>query len=260
MNLLDALIGVVDLKNGQAVHAVAGNREHYLPLTVANGPPGDATGLVKHYYALGLRRFYLADLNALCGLRSQQSEIAELLYAMPSVAPETQEVFLDDGTSLLSYVTNFPLRRVISTEACRTPEDWLAAAIRVPSERVVLGLDLNGSQIRSASSSSSSSRDLLTNARPWVHAARASNCRTVLVLDLQFVGAAQGVGTANACRLLSAAEPGFKWLSGGGVRSGDDVQRLRAVGCSGILVGTALHREPLASEIRDAVAEYCRMV
>ena len=60
MRPLDALIGVVDLKHGQAVHAIAGNRDQYLPLAIANKPAGDALALLVHYYSLGLRRFYLA--------------------------------------------------------------------------------------------------------------------------------------------------------------------------------------------------------
>ncbi len=137
---------------------------------------------------------------------------------------------------LSSFATCFPLRRVISTEACQTPEDWLDAASKsLPLSSAWLGSQ-RGTDTKCKFSSAQTS-DLLTNARPWLLAARAAHCPAVLVLDLQFVGADQGVGTTNACRILSVAEPGFEWLSGGGVRTGGDVERLQAAGCSGVLVG-----------------------
>ena len=67
------VIGVVDLLAGRAVHARAGRRESYRPVTAVAGSPieaGDALGLARAYIdRLGLTEMYAADLDAIMGTK-----------------------------------------------------------------------------------------------------------------------------------------------------------------------------------------------
>ena len=56
------IVGVIDLLDGQAVHAIAGNRNQYQPIAFCNGDP---LALVAYYRTFGLSALYVADLDAI---------------------------------------------------------------------------------------------------------------------------------------------------------------------------------------------------
>jgi phosphoribosylformimino-5-aminoimidazole carboxamide ribotide isomerase len=51
----------------------------------------------------------------------------------------------------------------------------------------------------------------------------------------------RGLGTLDLCRRLRAARPSLELISGGGVRSHDDLRLLSSAGCDWVLVASALH-------------------
>src|SRR5688572_15392221 len=63
------VIGVIDLRDGAAVRARGGRRDHYQPIDVVAGEPirpGDAHALARHYVdRFGLTCLYVADLDAI---------------------------------------------------------------------------------------------------------------------------------------------------------------------------------------------------
>src|SRR4051795_5614583 len=63
------VVGVIDLKDGTAVHAVRGERERYRPVrSVMSGDDGDAVALARAFRSeLGLGEVYVADLDAMGG-------------------------------------------------------------------------------------------------------------------------------------------------------------------------------------------------
>ena len=69
------LVGVIDLLGGKAVHAIAGQRAKYQPVRFCDG---DAGKLVQHYREIGVRSFYVADLDAIGGGPLQAGLLREL--------------------------------------------------------------------------------------------------------------------------------------------------------------------------------------
>ena len=62
------VIGVIDLKDGVAVHAVRGERQSYRPVRsglVEGADPVDVARALRD--RLGLRELYVADLDAIAG-------------------------------------------------------------------------------------------------------------------------------------------------------------------------------------------------
>ncbi len=86
--LADRLVGVIDLIDGRAVHAIAGNRRRYCDVAFCGGDP---LLLAEHYLALGLTRIYVADLNALAGKALQTRTLGRLLDL------DLQQVLVDIG-------------------------------------------------------------------------------------------------------------------------------------------------------------------
>ena len=72
------VVGVIDLKDGTAVHAVRGERERYRPVrSVVTGDDGDPLALARAFRSeLGLDELYVADLDAITGAGEQPRPIA----------------------------------------------------------------------------------------------------------------------------------------------------------------------------------------
>ena len=72
------IIPVLDLAGGVAVHAQAGDRSRYAPLTsdLVPGRTGDAVALLRAFHAvLGVHECYVADLDAIQGGALQRALI-----------------------------------------------------------------------------------------------------------------------------------------------------------------------------------------
>lgn len=77
------IFGVIDLRGGKAVHAIAGRRDEYRPVrlcrssdrhfaALSQGQDGDAVALVDAFLEKGVGGTYIADLDSICE-RSQLS-------------------------------------------------------------------------------------------------------------------------------------------------------------------------------------------
>ena len=224
---------MLDLAAGRAVHARAGAREHYLPVTSVAGSgidAGDALALAGAYLGpLGLSELYAADLDAITARASQDAVIAALTRLG---AP----LWLDAG--------------VFSAEQARHARDLGAATVVVGLE-TLRSYDSLGDICDEAGTGTVALSLDLRNGRPVcafpnhdspeVVAARAADAgvQAVIVIDLARVGMNVGLDLALIGR-LRAAVPGVTLVAGGGIRGPEDLSRLGDAGCDGALVATAL--------------------
>ncbi|MEO9595519.1 HisA/HisF-related TIM barrel protein [Rhodopirellula bahusiensis] len=234
--VLDRLIGVIDLMNGVAVHGIAGKRTQYLPIAEL---PVDECSLLKWYRSIGIRRFYVADLDGLMG-NGRQCE-ALLRLATELCAGET--LWIDCGWSgavlqvdrdwlaqmQSAILPDASLRWIIATESA----DSMAVLDRmlniVPESRLTLSLDFRCGEFVGAES-----------ALKWLEAARGRNIVETILLDVASVGSQSGPGNDGAFSDLVSKFDDLKWITGGGIRHAEDVQNLVAEGYSAILVASAL--------------------
>ena len=232
------VIGVIDVRGGQAVHARAGRRELYQPVQSVAGAtirPGDAVDVAHAYVEqLGISELYLADLDALGGRPSHDTLIA-------AIAAIGAPLLLDIGVTSIDRARDaFALgaRRVVVALETLIDFDALRDICReIGGEQVAFSLDLRDGQPIVARDARVS-----TDEAPHALAARANDAGagTVMVIDLARVGIAGGLDVDLLAR-IRAATTGSRLLAGGGVRGAEDLERLAGAGCDGALVATALH-------------------
>lgn len=231
---IDRLVGVIDLKRGRCVHAVAGQRERYRPVTVASGDP---LRLADLYWQLGVRHLYVADLDAICGGRIDV-DLAEKLF---SRHPWMQ--FLFDGGWLLhqaqstidaicKIANKSSLRLIVPTEANMSASDLGKITELVASDRILVGLDFFQGIMRSNSSSESD----------WIQAIQKTPIGGAVILDTSTVGTGNADSSIKLCERLVSDMPRQTIYSGGGVQDGKDMQRFFDAGCNYVLAATALLR------------------
>lgn len=263
------LAGVVDLSRGRAVHAIAGDRPCYEPIPACGG---DAIALVQKYRELGIRSFYIADLDAISG----QSLQAALLDEMAGEADGDVLVDLGwSGTESEAVVdviaalveSHSHLGVIAASETARSPKSLNRLAEHVASERICLGLDfrrghflisdklknemhhpharseLDGDEEMSKRGMSVNelAPDFGTIPSHWISHAITLEIQRLVILDLASVGKQVGAVTANVCRDIKQTYPNLRIWSGGGIRNPSDANHLIQQGCDRCLIATALH-------------------
>ncbi|MEO6811061.1 MAG: HisA/HisF-related TIM barrel protein [Isosphaeraceae bacterium] len=228
------VIPVLDLKAGQAVHALAGRRDHYQPVRTFLHEGSDPIDLALAYRdRLGLSEFYLADLDAIAG-----APPALPLYRRLLAEPLTLQV--DAGVRDLASVR--PLldagvsNIVVALETLRTPDSLAEIIAAIGPARLVFSLDLRDGTPLIAQGADWGSFD------PVLLADRAIGfgVQRLLLLDLARVGTGQGLGTLPLLATLCAAHPQVSIQVGGGISGPSDLPRLARAGASAALIGSAL--------------------
>jgi HisA/HisF family protein len=225
---LRSILPVIDLKSGQAVHAIAGNRSQYQPLVSRwSDTAGDIRQLLRNMREhLGFEEFYIADLDAILGTGHHDDLIAKLLK-------DGYQLWLDPGVRRVDHVARYlrlGVKHVILASETMEPDDWPS----LPKEQLVFSLDLFRGQVRT---------HLFDDPEP-LHVMDhiiASGFTRCIVLDIASVGTRAGCPTLQLCSQLLKRHPTLKLATGGGIRSPGDIIQLTNAGISRVLVSTWLH-------------------
>jgi phosphoribosylformimino-5-aminoimidazole carboxamide ribotide isomerase len=232
------IIPVIDLLNGQAVHAVAGHRAAYRPLvTPLCSDPSPVALAAVFAEQLRLNDLYVADLNAIQFGDLQWPLIDKL--RQPGV-----HLWLDAGIHSSAHAQAIMRRLdagradkaslVVGLETFRDPDELEELAKKIGANRVVFSLDLKAGRPLAGDRWPRSPLDI---ARRVVQA----GLYRLILLDLSAVGRGQGPADLPLCEALLAEWRHLELTTGGGIRSLEDLRLLRRLGCYAALIATALH-------------------
>lgn len=233
------VIPVIDLKGGQVVRGMGGQRAQYRPVqsqlvtTAASGLVAKALcDIVQH------RRLYVADLDAIAGSDPDWNAYQQILASGAEITIDAGVATPHEAQALVDFSDQQSVSTsiVVALESSASPDDLPHIFARVGAGRAVFSLDLK-------------------QGRAWTTAAawrghsvlEIAACATevgferMIVLDVAAVGADRGPQVVDLCRDIRAGHPNLELISGGGVRSVDDLRTFHEAGCDGVLVASALH-------------------
>jgi phosphoribosylformimino-5-aminoimidazole carboxamide ribotide isomerase len=222
------VIGVIDLKDGLAVHAVRGERERYRPVRSGLVDGADPVAVARALRdRLGLRELYVADLDAIAGGRGHH----DVLRALATEAELMVDAGVGDAAGVERVLSLGAARAIVGTETLKNA----AAFAELPLDRLVLSLDMRAGRVLARDPE-------LATLGPGEALARLTRAglREAIVLDLARVGSGEGPD-AGLLGELHGRFPQLALLAGGGVRDAADLRALGQAGAAGALVATALH-------------------
>ncbi|WDQ19074.1 HisA/HisF-related TIM barrel protein [Rhodopirellula sp. P2] len=233
---LDRLIGVLDLMNGVAVHGIAGQRSRYRPVA---GLPAGENALLRWYRSIGVQRFYVADLDGLMCQGRQDDALLNLAAELRD--GETlwidcgwrESVSQADRDWMSQMRSSIPagsdIRWIIASESADSIDVLDRMLEWIPASELTLSLDFRDGQFIGPDS-----------ATHWMRSASDRNIREAILLDVASVGGESG---PRDCQTFSGLVRQFRsvnWITGGGIRCPEEVQKLVSEGYSEVLIASAL--------------------
>lgn len=218
------IIPVIDLKNGEAVHARQGLRNSYAPVRSKLCDGSAPLDLLHGYLSLfPFKRLYLADLDAITAGAAPNLAV---IQAVGEAAPEL-DLWVDCGFSRIetcrALLEQTGATLVLGSES--QSDTTLLASLSDQRARLVLSLDFKDEQFLGSAS-------LLAAGALWPP--------RIIVMALARVGSDRGPDTARL-EALRAASPCHAYYAAGGVRNNADLEALTRSGVTGALVASVLH-------------------
>lgn len=226
------LIPVMDLKQGQVVRGMAGERELYQPnrsrLMPGSDPVLTCRALLEQYRPSSL---YLADLDGIAGGGVQTTLLEELATFDVNIA-------VDAGTASLPHarrLLELGVHRVIVALETLPRLDLVGRFVEeLGADRVFFSLDLKDGKPLGAAAGR---RQALEVVKEIVDL----GVHQLIVLDLAGIGKNRGVPTLSLCHSIKRRWPDVVVWTGGGVRSVADLHALAVARVDGAMVASALH-------------------
>ena len=224
------IIPVLDLMNGEVVHAKHGNRHEYLPIRSVLTDSSEPRAVVQALLALyPFKQLYIADINAIQKTGSHKNIILKIMNSFPNL-----EIWLDAGFDKEASITSYQSRNikpVLGSESLSSIGQYQALST-ASKHRAILSLDYKDDRFQGA-------QDILSRARLWPN--------DVIVMLLNKVGSNAGPDLAKLASIKMRTKHSNIYAAGG-VRNSADLEALKASNISGALIASALHNGALTHQ------------
>ncbi len=220
------IIPVIDIRRGQVVHAVKGQRQNYRPLQTSlcesNSPEDIVQAFVSSY---PFKTIYIADLDAIERQSNNDQIIRQLHDKFQSVT-----FWVDQGLSSSTDLKNQCCGQYVLGSETNISPDTLNEIITI-SPDIILSLDFQTNIFLG-------DRNLLQKTSLWPG--------RIIIMSLAHVGSDNGPDYELISSLIKTAGERKIYVAGG-VRHETDLELLKNMGIDGVLIATALHTKRITS-------------
>jgi len=238
------IIPVIDVLNAIVVHGKRGERKRYQPLKSSLCKSTDPLDIALTLESLGFKSLYLADLDAILGKSANFNIFRDI------VKKTSLDLMVDAGIADINKaqkVMETGVSKIVVGSETLSSLDFVSQAVNTFGEdKVVVSIDQKEGKVLSASEAIAS-----MNVVSFAQKLANLGVRQIIFLDLDRVGTEHGINL-TALRIILETT-GVKVLVGGGIRSLQELEELRALGVFGALVATVLHNGKVTvNELKSA--------
>jgi phosphoribosylformimino-5-aminoimidazole carboxamide ribotide isomerase len=221
------LVFVMDLLDGQVVHALRGQRDQYQPInrfsSLVHSP--DPLQIIQE---LKPRELYIADLNRLTGRGDNR-------IVVKALRRQAAHIMLDYGLHELTELQEAGTAGLADTFVLGTETaslEFIAAATcsEIP---VSVSIDIINNKILTHD------RQLQATPLDVIKKLNDYPLEEVIILNVDRVGSRSGIDRAFLQAAVAVSDHAL--LCAGGIRRYEDLDTLREIGIKGALVATAVH-------------------
>jgi phosphoribosylformimino-5-aminoimidazole carboxamide ribotide isomerase len=218
------IIFVLDIFNGNAVHAVRGERARYQP--IKGSKICDSSNPLDMISALSPKEAYIADLDRLQHQGDNFGLIKEI--------SEKARTMVDIGVKNMDDVekcTEIADTVILGTET--TSFDLIEKATKRFPGRINVSIDIKNGMVLT--------KDKRMEIKPQelVKLMEGQEVRDIIILELSKVGTSVGIDGIFLKEIIRASSHNI--LVGGGIKDLNNIEVLKKIGAGGALVATALH-------------------
>jgi len=227
------VIFVLDILDGQVVHAVKGDREKYGPINNFS-KVCETSDPVEIVDELVPSEVYIADLNRLVN-RGNNDELVKKIGWKSKTMLDLGASSMDDvhlGHEMADSI-------VIGTETAT--HDLLESATAFYPRSINMSIDIKGGQILTPEPA------FKLPPIELIQMLNSYDINDLIILELSKVGTSSGINTEFLEQVVDHSDHNI--LLGGGVKDKDDISLLKDVGLEGVLVATAVHNGALSLDL-----------
>lgn len=225
------IIPVLDLLDGQVVHARYGERHAYQPISSQLTPSSNPIDIVKAFIDIyPFKTLYIADLNAIQSIetdKNHESIIHDIRAQFPKLS-----IWLDAGlyhTPLINN-NNQNIIPVLGSESFSTIDQY--QIVNQTLNHFILSIDIKQQGYTGPD-------NLLEMPNAWPE--------NVIIMTLAKVGSNSGVDLSTLSQIQQVA-PMKNFYAAGGIRHLADLKTLASVKIKGALIASALHNKQLTTQ------------
>ncbi|MEM2726818.1 MAG: HisA/HisF family protein [Archaeoglobaceae archaeon] len=219
------LVFVMDIMNGIVVLAEKGERHRYKPvaeksLIVKKSSPLEVLDEIKP------RFLYVADLDRILGTGNN-------IKILNSLSSKVEELIADCGFRSLEELKDLSFTPVLGTET------FDITKITEIDEECYISLDFRGDDFLDASGKFGDFRNALEFLNSF-------SLEGIIVLNLKRVGSGSPDFELLSKVLSLSQNPVYL---GGGISGMRDLEKLKDLGCKGVLISTAVHKKAIPIDL-----------
>jgi phosphoribosylformimino-5-aminoimidazole carboxamide ribotide isomerase len=240
------IIPVIDIRNGVAVRAVAGERGRYQPVSsrlTDSIEPAEVLRAVRREFHCDT--CYVADLDAIERGHRNRCTLAEMARTGVRLIVDAGVVTIADAEELQECGAS---QIVLASESLPRIDQLRSFVEQFGSKSLVFSVDLKHGLLRSADPQFS-----CMNPEELIAPVVEAGIEQIIVLDLAAVGTGSGIPTLSLCEQSKRRWPHRQFISGGGVHSRECLLQAQAAQLDGLLIASALHDGRLSAEDLAAV-------
>lgn len=239
------VIPVMDLLNGEVVQGKGGRRNEYQPFndSIISNDPALLSVAKAFFEKLTLDWFYIADLDRIQSTDNTERnkeiiiELAKTTDYKISIDAGCKQ--LEDIEEILSWGVD---QVIIGTETLSSINVLENAVEEFDPQKIILSVDFKGGELLASS-------EEIRKIKPIEIAEIAGRLglKAIIVLELQKVGSQTGPLNDSLIEIVENVST-IPIITGGGVRSLQDLIVLKEKGIKGALVATAFHNGNIKKE------------
>lgn len=225
------IVFVLDILNGNAVHAVRGERAKYQPVKSRVCNSSNPLDIIS---SLKPREVYIADLNRL-QCQGDNFELIEKISSKTKTMVDAGAENMGDVEKCIEIAST----AIIGTETASF--ELVESASRRFSGRINVSIDIKNGKVLTKD------RRMAVEPIELVKLLNGYDIKDLIIIGLDKVGSGAGVDVDFLSKIAGLSVHDV--LVGGGIRDMSDIDALKNAGLNGALIATAVHNGKVPVEI-----------